>query len=136
MDFRISSCKLQKLAQNPLLERLIELFDSCNTEQDFTRYMHSLGSYLSSREDKETKLRFAFSIYDMNGDGRISNGELFNVLKMLTGSKLTDIQIQQIVDRTILGVDKDGSGNISYDEFKEILSKTEDIDEKLTVHIE
>ena len=27
----------------------------------------------------EEKLRFAFKIYDINGDGFISNGELFDV---------------------------------------------------------
>jgi serine/threonine-protein phosphatase 2B regulatory subunit len=29
---------------------------------------------------EEEKLRFAFKIYDINGDGFISNGELFDVI--------------------------------------------------------
>lgn len=38
----------------------------------------------------------------MDRDGYISNGELFQVLKMMVGSNLKDTQLQQIVDKTIL----------------------------------
>ena len=41
-----------------------------------------------------------FRIYDMDNDGYISNGELFQVLKMMVGSNLKDTQLQQIVDKT------------------------------------
>jgi hypothetical protein len=36
-------------------------------------------SQFSVKGDKESKLRFAFRIYDMDNDGFISNGELFKV---------------------------------------------------------
>lgn len=67
--------------------------------------------------DKESKLRFAFRIYDMDNDGFISNGELFQVLKMMVGNNLKDTQLQQIVDKTILFADKDEDGKISFEEF-------------------
>ena len=47
-----------------------------------------------------------FRIYDIDNDGFISNGELFQVLKMMVGSNLKDTQLQQIVDKTILIADK------------------------------
>jgi serine/threonine-protein phosphatase 2B regulatory subunit len=59
----------------------------------------------------------AFKIYDIDRDGFISNGELFQVLKMMVGNNLKDAQLQQIVDKTIIYSDKDGDGRISYDEF-------------------
>ena len=59
----------------------------------------------------------AFDIYDMDKDGYISNGELFQVLKMMVGSNLKDTQLQQIVDKTIINADLDGDGKISYEEF-------------------
>ena len=40
-------------------------------------------------------------------------------MKILVGDNLTDIQIQQLVDRTLLAADKDMDGKISYDEFCE-----------------
>ena len=36
-------------------------------------------SQFSVKGDKDSKLRFAFRIYDMDNDGFISNGELFQV---------------------------------------------------------
>lgn len=36
-------------------------------------------SQFSVKGDKLSKLRFAFRIYDMDNDGFISNGELFQV---------------------------------------------------------
>lgn len=59
----------------------------------------------------------AFRIYDMDKDGYISNGELFQVLKMMVGNNLKDTQLQQIVDKTIINADKDGDGRISFEEF-------------------
>lgn len=53
----------------------------------------------------------------MDKDGYISNGELFQVLKTMVGSNLKDTQLQQIVDKTIIGADKDGDGRISFEEF-------------------
>lgn len=55
--------------------------------------------------DEEHKLRFAFKIYDIDEDGFITNGELFTVLKMMVGNNLTDLQLQQLVDRTIIKAD-------------------------------
>ena len=45
-------------------------------------------------------------IYDMDNDGFVSNGELFQVLKMMVGNNLKDTQLQQIVDKTIILYDK------------------------------
>lgn len=58
--------------------------------------------------------KVAFKIYDMDRDGYISNGELFQVLKMMVGNNLKDAQLQQIVDKTIIYADKDRDGKISF----------------------
>lgn len=62
----------------------------------------------------------AFNIYDIDQDGFISNGELFQVLKTMVGSNLSEKQLQEIVDKTILYSDKDGDGKISYEEFCDV----------------
>ncbi|KAI1240400.1 hypothetical protein IHE44_0008820, partial [Lamprotornis superbus] len=88
---------LPELQQNPLVQRVIDIFDTDgNGEVDF---------------------KVAFRIYDMDKDGYISNGELFQVLKMMVGNNLKDTQLQQIVDKTIINADKDGDGRISFEEF-------------------
>jgi serine/threonine-protein phosphatase 2B regulatory subunit len=53
---------------------------------------------------------------------------------MLVGDNLTDIQIQQLADRTIIAADKDLDGKISYDEFVEFVKDIK-INEMFSVNI-
>lgn len=62
-----------------------------------------------------------FRIYDVDNDGYISNGELFLIIKMLTSGKLSDENLQQVVDKTIRDLDRDKDGKISQEEFREML---------------
>jgi len=79
---------LPELQQNPLVQRVIDIFDTDgNGEVDFKEFIQGISQF-SVKGDKETKLRFAFKIYDMDRDGYISNGELFQVLKMMVGNNL------------------------------------------------
>ncbi|XP_016417419.1 calcineurin subunit B type 1-like, partial [Sinocyclocheilus rhinocerous] len=97
---------LPELQQNPLVQRVIDIFDTDgNGEVDFKEFIEGVSQF-SVKGDKEQKLRFAFRIYDMDKDGYISNGELFQVLKMMVGNNLKDTQLQQIVDKTIINADK------------------------------
>lgn len=90
---------LPELQQNPLVQRVIDIFDEDgNGEVDFKgktkllmfttwfwNFLFFLSEFIqgvsqfSVKGDKESKLRFAFRIYDMDNDGAISNGELFQV---------------------------------------------------------
>merc|ERR1711963_148206 len=113
---------LPELQQNPLVQRVIEIFDDDgNGEVDFKEFIQGISQF-SVKGDKETKLRFAFRIYDIDNDGYISNGELFQVLKMMVGNNLKETQLQQIVDKTILLYDKDNDGKISFDEFCRVVA--------------
>lgn len=44
---------------------------------------------------------------------------------MMVGNNLRDGQLQQIVDKTIMEADKDGTGKISFEEFKRIVGGTD-----------
>jgi len=133
-----------ELKENPLVKRVVDIFDSdLNGEVDFKgktierasilffhvpyiitylliKFVLGLAQFSKSESD-DLRLQFIFRIYDMDRDGYISNGELFQVLKMMTGSNLTDQQLQQIVDKTIIYLDKDADGKISFDEFKNLV---------------
>jgi len=122
------------LQSNPLVQRVIDIFDEDqNGEVDFKEFIQGVSQF-SVKGDKSSKLRFAFKIYDMDGDGYISNGELFQVLKMMVGSNLKDTQLQQIVDKTILFADKDEDGKINFEEFCEVVGNT-DIHKKMVVDV-
>ena len=58
---------------------LSEIFDDDgNGEVDFKEFIQGVSQF-SVKGDKNSKLRFAFRIYDIDNDGYISNGELFQV---------------------------------------------------------
>nr|ABV60402.1 calcineurin subunit B [Artemia franciscana] len=125
---------LPELQQNPLVQRVIDIFDSDgNGEVDFKEFIQGVSQF-SVKGDKESKLRFAFRIYDMDNDGFISNGELFQVLKMMVGNNLKDAQLQQIVDKTILFADKDEDGKVSFEEFCAVVGNT-DVHKKMVVDV-
>jgi len=147
---------LPELQQNPLVQRVIDIFDEDgNGEVDFKEFIQGVSQF-SVKGDKTSKLRFAFRIYDIDNDGYISNGELFQVrtflpiqflistskpssfisqvLKMMVGSNLKDTQLQQIVDKTILFADKDNDGKINFEEFCEVVGNT-DVHKKMVVDV-
>ena len=114
------------------MKRVIAVLDRNNDGNiSFLEFVQGLNS-LSAGASPEEKLRFAFQIYDINNDGFISNGELFEVLKMMVGNNLNEVQLQQLVDRTIVKADKDFDGKISFDEFRDMV-KDLDVVDKLTI---
>jgi len=90
--------------------------------------------YLLLWEEEKNKFQFTFKVYDVDGDNFISNADLFHVLKAMVGSNLNDVQLQQLVDRTILQGDKDKDGKLSYAEFVEMVKGT-DIEDKLKIEL-
>lgn len=107
------------------VDRMIAIFDEDGGgDVDFQEFVSGLSAF-SSKGNKDEKLHFAFKVYDIDRDGYISNGELFVVLKMMVGSNLKDVQLQQIVDKTIMEADKDQDGKISFEEFKNMVENTD-----------
>ncbi|OJJ04673.1 hypothetical protein ASPVEDRAFT_86056 [Aspergillus versicolor CBS 583.65] len=123
---------LPQVSSNPLATRMIAIFDEDGGgDVDFQEFVSGLSAF-SSKGNKEEKFRFAFKVYDIDRDGFISNGELFIVLKMMVGNNLKDVQLQQIVDKTIMEADKDGDGKISFEEFTDMVENT-DVNLSLTL---
>merc|ERR1712123_478400 len=100
-----------------------------NGEVDFKEFIQGL-SHFSAKGDKESKLKFAFRIYDIDNDGLISNGELYQVMKMISGTNLKDTQLQQVVDKSIVLFDKDGKGGLNFSEFCEVIG-SKDVQNKM-----
>ena len=123
------------LAQNPLVQRVMRTFDkNKDGKLSFLEFINGLA-VLSTGASEEDKLRFSFKIYDNDDDGYISSNDLYTVLKMMVGNNLTDNQLQQLVDRTIMKADEDKDGKISFEEFKKMV-KNLDIVTKLTLTYE
>ena len=88
--------KTPKANQSPFSCSMIAIFDEDGGgDVDFQEFVSGLSAF-SSKGNNEEKLRFAFKVYDIDRDGYISNGELFIVLKMMVGTNLKDMQLQQV----------------------------------------
>jgi serine/threonine-protein phosphatase 2B regulatory subunit len=123
---------IPELEHNPMVKRVVATFDSDKSgEVDFREFITSL-SVFTVPSAKEEKFKFTFKVYDEDNDGYISNADLFHVLKAMVGSNLNDVQLQQLVDRTILKGDKDKDGKLSYAEYLEMVKNTE-IEDKLRI---
>jgi calmodulin len=83
----------------------------------------SMRARLNQRQIRE--IREAFSIFDKDGDGSISAKELGTVMRSL-GMAPTDQDIQ----RLIRAVDTDGSGEIEFEEFLDLMSEANEISEE------
>lgn len=121
-----------ELSQNPLVKRVISVFDKNRDGKiSFSEFITGLATLSTSAEEID-KINFIFKVYDINEDGFISNGDLFSVLKMMIGSNLNDVQLQQLVDRTMIKADTDGDGKLSFDEFHKMVKELE-VGSKLTL---
>lgn len=75
------------MARNPLLKRVIDVLDKDkNGSISFLEFMQGLQNIQASSSDQD-KIKFAFELYDVNGDGFISERELYQVLKMSSRDK-------------------------------------------------
>lgn len=124
---------IPELEHNPLVQRVVQTFDIDKSgEVDFKEFVTSLSVFATHDAAKEEKFKFTFRVYDVDNDGFISNADLFHVLKAMVGSNLNDVQLQQLVDRTILQGDKDKDGKLSYEEFKHMI-KEGDLEQKMKI---
>lgn len=108
---------IPELSMNPLCERIIALFDQDGKDQvNFYQFVHTLAVFHPSTPHS-AKQRFIFRCYDVDGDGRVSRGDLFHVMKLLVGSNLDDRQVDQIVAKTFEALDLGRGEAIEYDTF-------------------
>ncbi|ELK12096.1 Calcineurin B like protein 2 [Pteropus alecto] len=76
----------------------------------------------------------AFQLYDLDRDGKISQQEMLQVLRLMVGVQVTEEQLESIADRTVQEADDDGDGAVSFLEFAKSLEKM-DIEQKMSIRI-
>lgn len=137
---------IPELAINPIGERIIDAFfmnedsqergeETCNFRQ-FVRTLAHFRPFDPAKENplntREKKLRFAFKIYDLDNDGKISKEDLMQVLHMMVGMNISDEQLGGIADRAISDADVDKDGVISFEELKRVLENV-DMNSKMSI---
>merc|ERR1711899_624870 len=137
--------RIPELAINPLGDRIVHAFfyESKNTDEekvDFKDFVRVLAHFrpIKKNADKNKlntrmeKLHFAFRMYDLDGDDKISKEELLAVLTMMVGANISPEQLLSIAERTILEADEDKDELISFEEFVKVLERT-DVEQKMSI---
>ncbi|XP_078515742.1 calcineurin B homologous protein 1 [Lissotriton helveticus] len=138
--------RIPELAINPLGDRIINAFFPEGEDQvNFRGFMRTLAHFRPIEDNwkctdggseplnsRSNKLRFAFQLYDLDKDDRISRDELLQVLRMMVGVNISDEQLGSIADRTIQEADQDGDSAISFTEFVKVLEKV-DVEQKMSI---
>jgi len=106
-----------------LIGRLFSVFDTNKSGTvDFDEFLLGLGILTS--ESLDEKLKFSFSLFDLDGNNVINSEELEKMFESILGMyykpgpKLREI-VTRWVTLTFDHFDKDQDGNLSYDEFVE-----------------
>ena len=85
---------IPEIALNPLAPRLLARFENVNFV-DFC----VLLSYFSKNATREDQVQFIFSIFDTDGDGRVTKRDLLQMLQLLAGSFLSETEKEELVER-------------------------------------
>merc|ERR1711936_172217 len=137
--------RIPELAINPLGDRIVHAFfyESKNTDEekvDFKDFVRVVAHFRPVKKNptknklntRMEKLHFAFRMYDLDGDDKISKEELLAVLTMMVGANISPEQLLSIAERTILEADLDKDDLISFEEFAHVLEKT-DVEQKMSI---
>lgn len=135
--------RIPELAINPLGDRIVEAFfaeiGSNDIGVNFKQFMRVLARFRPVKKNRDNKLnnrreklRFAFKLYDLDDDDKITKQELLSILHMMVGANISNEQLTSIADRTIIEADRDGDQCISFEEFSNILERT-DVEEKMSI---
>jgi len=137
--------RIPELAINPLGDRIVHAFfyESKNGEEDkvdFKDFVRVLAHFRPIKKNQEKnklntrmeKLHFAFRMYDIDGDDKISKEELLAVLTMMVGQNICPEQLLSIAERTIIEADTDRDNLISFEEFAKVLERT-DVEQKMSI---
>jgi len=117
--------KLPQLQFNQLRDRLLTLLASekANKGQriSFKEFCISL-SVFAPEARRDTKLKFAFKAFDVDGDGQLGRSDMLELVRCMTPpggtpQALKQTVLEAIVDKTLEEADQDGDGALSYDEF-------------------
>ncbi|NWI95232.1 PCAT2 acyltransferase, partial [Pitta sordida] len=104
--------KYLKLPVSDVLKELFLLFDRDGDGTiDFREYVIGL-SILCNPANTEETIKMAFKLFDMDDDGTINENEFASIIQSALGVPELDVSM------LFKEIDADGTGKLSYDEFK------------------
>ncbi|CAJ0959155.1 unnamed protein product, partial [Mesorhabditis belari] len=127
---------ISELTLNPLGARIVgTLFTHAGCEEPkmvFRQFVHVLSTFRPIDNHSRTlvnakiqKMRFAFEICDVDGNGYITRNDFRKTLAKVLGTKIPIDRIDQIFDLSISESDGDQDEKISFNEFCKAMDNVE-----------
>jgi Ca2+-binding EF-hand superfamily protein len=88
---------IPELAMNPLVPRVVQLFDGVNFKE-FVRLLSAFGK----SAPREARIDFLFRFYDVDNDGVVSESDVSAIFRLLVGDNLDDSALRRIVRQAML----------------------------------
>ncbi|CAI5501443.1 unnamed protein product [Closterium sp. Naga37s-1] len=109
---------IPEFAINPLAHRLLGMLEGVNFK-DFVKWLAAF----SSRATAEDRTRLVFAVYDVDGDGRISKGDLLAMLRDLSGGFLSDEQREEVVVQAMQQAGFSSNSLLSFNDVYKVVGK-------------
>ena len=113
---------MRALGFEPSKEEIRKLISQVDTDGsgtvDFPEFLAMMQTKMGERDSREEIIK-AFRLFDDDDTGKISFRNLKRVAMEL-GESITDEELQEMIDEA----DRDGSGEVSQDDFIKIMAKT------------
>lgn len=112
---------MRSLGQNPTEAELRDMISDVDVDGngciDFAEFLAMMARHIKT-DDNTEEIREAFRVFDRNGDGFISIGELRHVMKSLD-QRLS----KEEVDDMMREADTNGDGLVDYEEFVNMMTR-------------
>ncbi|CAM9498013.1 unnamed protein product [Ectocarpus sp. 8 AP-2014] len=127
--------EIPSVANNPLRERLLVCFgfDSMDNLK-FKEFVEILSIFNNPSAQRDQKLRMAFTLVDIDGDGQVSKNDLVRYLELITAApEGVKIDLNAVAARVIEeGASAPGVTSLSLGDFIKIMGAA-DFADKLTI---
>jgi calcium and integrin-binding protein 1 len=127
-----------ELKVNPFRDQICKVFSSSGDGMTFEDFLDMMSVFSESAPDN-VKVEYAFRIYDFDGDDLISDSDLKRVVESLVGqekeNKLSDDEMQQLIDNIMEEADLDDDKTLSFAEFEHVMSKAPDFVNSFRIRI-
>ena len=108
-------CEVLQIDPSPQCEKVFQMYDYDKSGQiDVREFMIGLANFTGA--GKDDKLKFAFMIFDEEGNGVITKGELTKILKA-NHMASSEAEVARKADTIMAQADKDGDGVVTFEEF-------------------
>jgi Ca2+-binding EF-hand superfamily protein len=125
--------KIPELCMNPFGERIVQCIFQTDLEGrvNFLSFCCGLAAF-SERASSAKKAQVLFAVYDMDGDGMVSVEDVAATSRLVVGTHVPEIDVQQSAEQTVSDGDTDRDGMLSVEEVAALLEQHVDLKDALS----